>query len=229
MGSNVDVIRSAEGAAPASRNDPQRDVFIACSPMDINKHIFGRLTDVVAKLVTWFGGVPRPNVLFHWGVIVGDYVHELNYDAHYYNMYENKQAEVVNPESKLHRGAYRLYKVGTTRFNDAAIVEEGVKAIAEPYMTPVYHVRTNNCHKFVIELLNLICDANRKRVMTTFGFLCSGEMVGGESDMETMLNTVQYLMDQSEAEKKSMLCCCLSNDFKLTIIRSPRTSSSDRH
>ena len=177
--------------------------------MDINKHIFGRLTDGVAKLVTWFGGVPRPNVIFHWGVIVGDYVHELNYDAHYYNMYENKPAEAVVPGKQLHRGAYRLYKVGTTRFNDTAIVEEGVKAIAEPHMKPVYHVRTNNCHKFVIELLNLICDANRKKVTTTFAILVS-EDSGQESEMQEMLKTAQELMDQSEAEEKSASRCSVS-------------------
>jgi hypothetical protein len=68
----------------------------------------------------------------------------------------------------LHRDEYRLYPVGTTCFNDATIVEEGVKAIDEPHMLPLYEVRTNNCQKFVIELLNLICDPRRKKVTTSF-------------------------------------------------------------
>ncbi|KAF7336492.1 DUF862-domain-containing protein [Mycena sanguinolenta] len=108
------------------------------------------------------GMVAPPNHTFHWGVIVGDYVHELSYDDHYFNTYENKLIKVIR--DKLHRDEYRLYPVGTTHFNDAAITEEGVKAIDAPYMLPRYHVRTNNCHKFVIELLNLICDPGRKKV-----------------------------------------------------------------
>jgi len=206
--------------------------------MDINKQIFGRLADGVAKFTAWFGIEPRPNVLFHWAVIVDDYVHELHIDPNYYNIYVNKPAEAVDPNNKLYRGDYRLYKVGTTRLNDAAIVEEGVKAIAKPHMEPVYEVRKNNCHKFVIELLNLICDANRKKVMTTYAFNIDADLNGGksytnlmgrESDMDIMLSTVQKLMDQSETDEKSTSCCYLSNNFKLITIRSPRTSPSGRH
>jgi hypothetical protein len=35
-------------------------------------------------------------------------------------------------------------------------------------MKPLYDVRHNNCQKFVIELLNLICEPGRRKVMTSF-------------------------------------------------------------
>ncbi|KAF8210861.1 hypothetical protein K438DRAFT_1959076 [Mycena galopus ATCC 62051] len=156
VGHNVDVITNAAGVAPASRTE---------KPREINKKLFGPLVDGVARVMSSFGMTAPPNLTFHWGVIVGDYVHELSYDAHYYNTYENKAVKVVHDQ--LHRDEYRLYPVGTTRFNDAAIVEEGVKAIDAPHMLPRYDVRKNNCQNFVIELLNLICDPGRKKVMTS--------------------------------------------------------------
>jgi len=134
--------------------------------MEINKKFLGPFVDGAARVMSAVGFTAPPNLTFHWAVIVGDYVHELNYDAHYYNTYENKAVKVVH--DKLHRDEYRLYPVGTTCFNDAAIVEEGVKAIDAPHMLPLYEVRTNNCQKFVIELLNLICDPGRRKVTTSF-------------------------------------------------------------
>ncbi|KAJ7137903.1 hypothetical protein C8R44DRAFT_975861 [Mycena epipterygia] len=196
VGHNVDVITNAAGVAPASRTEAPREVFIACSPMEINKKVLGPLVDGVARVISAFGGTAPPNLTFHWGVIVGDYVHELNYDDHYYNTYENKAVKVVH--DRLHRDEYRLYPVGTTCFNDVAIVEEGVKAIDAPHMLPRYEVRTNNCQKFVIELLNLICDPGRKKVTTSFGW----NAIEAADDVE-LLPTLYYRVPKDATDEEA--------------------------
>lgn len=122
VGSNINVVPQTEGPL---RVDQPRDVFIGCSAMDINKKLFGAYVDISAKVykLISLGGQAPPNVTFHWAVIVGDYVHELNYDDHYYNFYENKP--FVRSAKKGDKGYYRLYRVGTTKCNDTAIVEDG--------------------------------------------------------------------------------------------------------
>ncbi|KAF7356348.1 DUF862-domain-containing protein [Mycena venus] len=200
VGHNIDVITTAAGVAPASRTEAPREVFIACSPMEINKKFLGPLTDGVARVISLFGGVAPPNLTFHWAVIVGDYVHELSYDDHYYNTYENKAVKVVH--DRLHRDEYRLYPVGTTRFNDAAIVEEGVKAIDAPHMLPRYEVRTNNCHKFVIELLNLICDPGRTKVTTSYGW---SRMEVDDNDWEPLPMMTYYVPEDATDEEVAQI------------------------
>jgi len=169
VGDNIDIILKAAGVAPPKRDGPERDLYIGCSAMDINKKVFGEYADISAKVYSWVTRKDAPpNVLFHWALIVGDYVHELSYDDHYYNFYENKP--FVPTAKRGDKDYYRLYRLGTTKFNDAAIVEEGVKAIAEPLMLPRYDVRLNNCQKFVVELVKLICVPGRKMVTTTYGW-----------------------------------------------------------
>ncbi|KAJ6484833.1 hypothetical protein C8R45DRAFT_1147821 [Mycena sanguinolenta] len=196
VGLNVDVITTAARVASASRTEPPRSVYIACSPMEINKKAFGPFVDGVARVMGAVGMVAPPNLIFHWGVIVGDYVHELSYDENYFNTYENRLINVVHDE--LHRDKYRLYPVGTTRFNDAAITEEGVKVIDAPYMLPRYHVRKNNCHKFVIELLNLICDAGRKKVTTSF----SWEASMAEDEEVELVPTLVYAVPEDATDEE---------------------------
>jgi hypothetical protein len=103
----------------SSRNETPRQVYIGCSPMEINEKIMGDLVDITGKIIAATGRIPPPNPTFHWAVLVGDYVHELSYDTNYFNYYENKSVK---------EGEFRLYPVGVTRFNDQATNEEGMSS-----------------------------------------------------------------------------------------------------
>jgi hypothetical protein len=79
------VITSAAGVTPASRTEAPREVFIGCSPMEINKKLLGPFVDITARAMSKVGITAPPNLTFHWAV-VGDYVHELNYEGSLFDL-----------------------------------------------------------------------------------------------------------------------------------------------
>jgi hypothetical protein len=107
------------GVAAAARDCEPRDVIIGCvETRMLREYGIGGLVDGYATLKAALGGDPQPNLLFHWAVIVGGYVHELDFERDdKLNFYQNKPLDG--------HVQFRTYWVGRTRFNDAAIVEEG--------------------------------------------------------------------------------------------------------
>jgi hypothetical protein len=60
-------------------------------------------------------------------------------------------------------------------------------------MDMIYRMRDNNCHKFVIHLLNIACLVGRKLVTTSFGF-----------SQQTMGPKYEYNSETGEYEKVEM-------------------------
>ncbi|EMD38597.1 hypothetical protein CERSUDRAFT_113779 [Gelatoporia subvermispora B] len=143
------------------RDDEPRKVYVACAPMDINQRLLGDNADFIATFAERLGLEAPPNPTFHWAVIVGDYVHELDYD-------DTRHRCILYQTQKYVPKEWRINEVGTTRFSDYAIVEAGQQGI--DMMRPKYNVWDNNCQKLVINILDLICEGGRQKLWTTFAW-----------------------------------------------------------
>ncbi|CAK9780546.1 unnamed protein product [Cutaneotrichosporon oleaginosum] len=89
-----------------------------------------------------------PDPTQHWGVLVGEYVHQLwmNFDV----IYTNAR---VNPDE------WQLFPVGDTRFNDDAIRRTGEAVIAQiREKQAAYNLITNNCQTYALRLLDAISE-----------------------------------------------------------------------
>ncbi|KAF4623584.1 hypothetical protein D9613_001456 [Agrocybe pediades] len=93
----------------------------------------------------------------HWAVFVGGYYHELGADTNMKVVYQN---------GKFGDEQFDLEDVGYTTFNDQAIVNAGNIAIKQ--MDQDYGLINNNCQRFAINLLNIICQVGRKRLDTSY-------------------------------------------------------------
>ncbi|KIM35398.1 hypothetical protein M413DRAFT_32516 [Hebeloma cylindrosporum] len=120
-----------------------------------------------------------PGVAQHWSICVGDYYHEL--------VTIDDKNTIIYQNGKVEDETYELQDIGYTTFNDQALVESGRKSIQK--MDMVYRMRDNNCQKFAIHLLNLVCLVGRERVVTSFGFA-----------QETMGPEIKYSEETGEFE-----------------------------
>jgi len=173
-----------------STNDSPRKVQIAWHP-------------VGGALGAYLQGPDRPQPLnassppdptHHWAVLVGDYYHELNADSSLDVVYQNGKPEAAQQ--------WRLYDVGMTCFNDAAIKEAGESAIRA--MAKPYNIYNNNCQLFVIKLLDLICQAGRTKVTTSYTFI-SGTKAGVFGGNESQATEGEVAQPLTEEELKKVL------------------------
>ncbi|GMK53568.1 hypothetical protein CspeluHIS016_0101540 [Cutaneotrichosporon spelunceum] len=89
-----------------------------------------------------------PDPTQHWGVLVGDYVHQLWMDENFDVIYTNA---CVDPDE------WQLFPVGDTRFNDDAIRRTGEAIIAQVRKKQAaYNLITNNCQTYALRLLDAI-------------------------------------------------------------------------
>ncbi|OCH95615.1 hypothetical protein OBBRIDRAFT_540849 [Obba rivulosa] len=188
------------------RDVEPRKVYVGCAPMEINLKLLGSHADFIATFATRLGIEPPLNPTFHWAVIVGDFVHELDYDDthHCCVLYQNQK---YAPER------WRVSEVGTTCFSDYAIVEAGEQAIDT--MRPKYNVWDNNCQKLVINILDLICEGGRKKLWTTWAFdamAVETDQDFGDQSVESSASfkppqgtrvMVQQRLDGDEAEQQA--------------------------
>jgi hypothetical protein len=140
----------------ANINDSERKVYIGYRP--IGGPGVGLIHTFTGGPVTWLEKTGKwpPNPRYHWCVIVGSWYHQLqatnlNGGDNYYDNQKTSSWDLWN-----------TYEVGKTKFNDKAIAEAGIKAIAG--MPQAYNLKNNNCQTFVIKVLNMICRAGRKKV-----------------------------------------------------------------
>jgi len=87
----------------ANKNDVRREVKIGYRP-------------IMGAAGNFFSGI-TPMWMQHWGVIVGEYFHELNANDDLVNVYEN---------GKLEGQTFKhIVDTGFTTFNDRAIADAG--------------------------------------------------------------------------------------------------------
>jgi len=93
-----------------------------------------------------------PDPTYHWGVIVGDYYHELNTDRNFVNLYQNGKF-------KGNESDWKVWDIGYTTFNDEAIRLAGEDVIARmAHINPKYDLLNNNCQLMAINILTQICE-----------------------------------------------------------------------
>lgn len=103
-------------------NSNERTVYLACRLVGggagdgalgyLNKHAMS----IPAAAFPQMSDVPNPT--YHWCVTVGDYLHQLqatSLDAGW-NYYQNDKMKRIT-------GGWDFHEIGTTKFNDAAIVQ----------------------------------------------------------------------------------------------------------
>ncbi|MCJ1286880.1 hypothetical protein MMC26_006226 [Xylographa opegraphella] len=171
----------------ADINSNPRDVWIAYrevgysdykSYLQISKSLLGWSLDNRGPT-----NIP-PNLICHWCVSVGDYLHQLQATGSSgWNYYDNQKINI-------HDGAWALYKVGTTRFNDEAIRLAAKDAIRD--MPEQYHYQKNNCQTFTVKLLDRICREGREKVVTSY------------SNGKLMIGAAQIPDDTPPAEKETI-------------------------
>ncbi|KAK3348502.1 PPPDE putative peptidase domain-containing protein [Neurospora tetraspora] len=176
-------------------NDAPRKVYIA------SRFVGGKLgawtLGLIADLISsghYLGSMPSPN--YHWCVLVGDYYHQLQatkQDGKHWNWYDNNVKDWTDK--------WELYEVGETRFNDNAIASAGIQAIQD--MDEVYRLVGNNCQKFTLKLLDIICADGRKKVYTSYsrhqlkaGFI-PGELLDESKPDEKVEVEVAFVEDGS--------------------------------
>ncbi|KAK4188162.1 hypothetical protein QBC35DRAFT_383276 [Podospora australis] len=125
-------------------------------PSIVSKSFFGYLNPL-----TLLPGEKVPDLTHHWAVRVGDWYHQLQATSLNGgdNYYDNQKYDGA-------AGQWDEWTVGETKFNDAAIASAGIQVIND--MDPIYNAYNNNCQKFTINLLNLICRNGRKKVRTSY-------------------------------------------------------------
>ncbi|TEB18485.1 hypothetical protein FA13DRAFT_1648715 [Coprinellus micaceus] len=177
VGRNPDVVPSGSG----STHEQGRPVTIYSHPV-LGTLARGREASMV--LVSHTEAPPDPRR--HWAVQVGDFFHELNVDHNFNNVYQNGRVDQTSYK-------WERFTVGWTKYDDAAIKDAGewfprlrlrngtdsVDPQAEEvikHMKPVYDVYDNNCQKFTIGLLNVICEPGREKVTTSYSYIAQTKM-----------------------------------------------------
>ncbi|KAH6913851.1 hypothetical protein BKA70DRAFT_1217554 [Coprinopsis sp. MPI-PUGE-AT-0042] len=165
-GSNV-----VEGSGPGSTSGSSRPVSIYSHPVG------GQLGSIVEGVFSpGKGGVYNlgqegrespPDPRRHWAVLVGDVFHELNADINLNVLYQNGRVDGSTYK-------WEKFTVGWTKYDDVAIMNAGEEVIK--HMRPGYNLYDNNCQKFVIDLLEKICEPGREKVITSYSYLTQTKM-----------------------------------------------------
>ncbi|CAN8097934.1 unnamed protein product [Discula destructiva] len=103
---------------------------------------------------------PGPNPHHHWCVVVGEYYHHAQIVEHGRVRYANGKISW--------KDGWSLFNVGETTLNDAAIVDAARSLLVE--IPEVYDIWENNCHHFVIKLIDKICPPGYKEISTARRF-----------------------------------------------------------
>ena len=103
---------------PANRSSEQRPVYIGSHPIGAEEnYAWGELQKQFVESQA-AGASEFPDPTWHWAIIVGPYFHELNgewnFELNIKNVYQN--GNMVNGKHK-----WKVFEVGTTRYNDEAI------------------------------------------------------------------------------------------------------------
>jgi len=166
-----------------NRNSDQRDVIV------VSRAVGGPPLAIPGLVLD--AGSPFPNPLFHWGVLVGNYYHQLQTT----NLIDG-QIFYDNAKNDNPFNYWKTFWVGRTNWNDSAIVEADEEVIRE--MQRTYNVFNNNCQDFVIKLLNKICAPGRIKLLTNHGTM----MVPEES--EAFMIADKSYMDKIETKEDSV-------------------------
>lgn len=104
------------------------------------------------------GKYPDPSQ--HWGVLVGEYVHELWMD---------EELDVIYINEVLIREDWQTFEVGKTRFTDEALRQAGEMVIHNMReKKAAYNVISNNCQNFAVFLLDAIQIGAHQEFATSF-------------------------------------------------------------
>jgi hypothetical protein len=175
LGAGPDVVPKEPAA---NQNSGLREVKIGYHP------IMGGVGKFLDDLS---GGMPM--YMQHWAVIVGDYYHELNADKDGKNVYQN---------GKVADAKFRMTDAGYTTWNDRAIADAGPIAIGK--MDAYYRLKDNNCQKFSINLLDIICQVGRRKFHTSYD--PAAAEAGPEFDPETGMFKPRPVVPKVEEKPK---------------------------
>ncbi|KAH7096378.1 hypothetical protein BKA62DRAFT_644420 [Auriculariales sp. MPI-PUGE-AT-0066] len=102
-----------------------------------------------------------PDPTQHWGVLVGDYAHQLWMDEHLNVIYTNERAD---PAVWTH-----TYEVGHTRFSDEALRQAAEMTIhGMRARRAAYHLISNNCQVFALRMLEAIQIGKHREFATSY-------------------------------------------------------------
>ncbi|RDH30696.1 hypothetical protein BDQ94DRAFT_172772 [Aspergillus welwitschiae] len=194
---------------PSSISADSRDMYLVTRILggaalngmvgEVGKHSMNFLKANTALGIA-FASNNAPDPTQHWGVLVGDYVHQLGLDNGY-NYYTN--------ERYGNYAGWTKYHIGVTRFNDIAIRNAGKNSIILfPALTisftswhksllskliiftgmnvmneipEVYHLTENNCQHVATRLLDKVLRDGRKRLKGINGRFMSDDSPSTES------------------------------------------------
>jgi len=198
-------IHADEISIPEDSGEPlsePRTMYVVFAQMAVHKQVIGDGFNLIGDLTEALGLGRPPNPTFHWGILVGDYIHELDYDdftdpAYRINFYRNK---------KYVEGEWERYEVGHTFDSDWTISKDGVRAMAELF--PKYNLWNNNCQSFVVGQLNYISCGPRKPLWS------AEAIIGGqarttaldeeeEHETEKAVHLAHLIMDGKKKETAS--------------------------
>ncbi|GLA43369.1 hypothetical protein AnigIFM63309_001102 [Aspergillus niger] len=164
---------------PSSISADSRDVYLVTRILggaalngmvgEVGKHSMNFLKANTALGIA-FASNNAPDPTQHWGVLVGDYVHQLGLDKGY-NYYTN--------ERYGNYAGWTKYHIGVTRFNDIAIRNAGMNVMNE--IPEVYHLTENNCQHVATRLLDKVLRDGRKRLKGINGRFMSDDSPSTES------------------------------------------------
>ncbi|GJJ13625.1 hypothetical protein Clacol_007881 [Clathrus columnatus] len=162
-----DTIHLHQCSTP-STNEPPRAIKIGFHPtvgeVDQLLSIYRSRTPFKELGKLHLAGAPDPT--YHWAVIVGSYCYEFAPDNNFGVLY--RRGDISGGPH-----VWKFYRVGTTKYNDAAIntavrdkTEEVVASKVIQRMSKDYDILTNNCQTFVTNLLDIICQPGRTEIIT---------------------------------------------------------------
>lgn len=178
--------------AEPKTDEPGRLVYIGSHPIGgaFGKLVYETLQD--EKFRTG-GGLPDPTT--HWAVLVGDFYHELTGGELFVGPDGiSGGVTVAYQNGKKDEEKWNLYVVGTTRFNDAAIVKAASTDIKA--MSQSYNLIDNNCQCYVTRVLDSICEPGRNIAIT------SAQLPNGTIPFYTKANAESIMNEQ---DRKSVV------------------------
>lgn len=128
VGKNLNVIPSVT----PNQHSERRPVRIGCHP--VGGWVLARIASIAGAVVfapalvsgSTFDTKGPPDPTYHWGVIVGDFYHELNTDKDFKNLYQN---------GRFRSDDWKTFDLGYTTFNDEAIRLAGTSQVLIPGTT----------------------------------------------------------------------------------------------
>ena len=114
VGKNPNAIPSAT----PNQHSERRPVRVGSHP--VGGWLLARIVDVIGTVAfgptsesgSTFDTKGPPDPTYHWGVIVGEFYHELNTDKDFNNMYQN---------GRFNGKEWKVFHIGHTTFNDETI------------------------------------------------------------------------------------------------------------